>query len=199
MNNLVPINNTEHLTAMIKSIVPRSFEKTFDGLAMPEIVAGFRFCVQGLTQAQLNVGLAKIKQMGYCPDPAMFAKWCKGFDGFDNAYAISDGYVDKHAALHRLEKWLADSSQPITVAIKQAYDATYQAWRDTHSASDRTKAELAFKGEYQAIVNQLVRDGITCQEYQAPIGITANQPKQVHIPASDDFVNGIFAKLKGRA
>lgn len=183
---------------MIKSIVPRSFEKTFDGLAMPEIVAGYRFCVQGLTQAQLNVGLDKIKQVGYCPDPAMFAKWCRGLDGFDNANAIADGYVDKHAALHRLEKWLADPSQPITVAIKQAYDATYQAWRDIHTASDRTKAELAFKGEYQAIISQLVRDGITCQEYQALNAITAQASQKPHIPASDEFVNEIFAKLKGR-
>lgn len=184
---------------MIKSIVPRSFEKTFDGLAMSEIVAGFRFCVQGLTQAQLNVGLDKIKQMGYCPDPAMFAKWCKGLDGFDNAHAISDGYVDKHAALHRLEKWLADPSQPITVAIKQAYDATYQAWRDIHSANDRTKAELAFKGEYQAIVSQLVRDGVQCQEYQSPIAIAVQASQQPHIAASDEFVEGVFAKLRGRA
>ncbi len=184
---------------MIKSIVPRSFDKTFDGLAMPEIVAGFRFCVQGLTQAQLNVGLDKIKQMGYCPDPAMFAKWCRGLDGFDNAYAISDGYVDKHAALHRLEKWLADPSQPISTAIKQAYDATYQAWRDIHTASDRTKAELAFKGEYQAIVNDLVNRGIACQDYQAPIAITAQASQQPHMAASNEFVDGIFAKLRGRA
>lgn len=197
--SLVKINNVEHLTAMIKAIVPRSFEKTFGNLSTNEVVAGFTFCVAGLSQTELNTGLAKIKQMGYCPDPAMFAKWCKGLDGFDNSNIIADSYIGKHGALGRLEKWLADPSQPISTAIKQAYDATYELWGNIYSDSDKTKAELAFKDEYQAIVNDLVNRGIACQDYQAPIGITINQPKQVHIPASDDFVNEIFAKLKGRA
>lgn len=85
MSNLVKINNVEHLTAMIKAIVPRSFEKTFGGLSTNEVVAGFSFCVAGFSQTELNTGLAKITQMGYCPDPALFAKWCKGIDGFGQA------------------------------------------------------------------------------------------------------------------
>lgn len=197
--NLVKINNPSHLTAMIKSLASSSFERKYHDLTSDQITAGYAYATYGLDQAQLNTGLQMIVEMGFCPDAALFRRWCLGQQTLDFSDAIADSYIGKHGALGRLEKWLADPSQPITVAMKQAYDATYELWGNIHSDSDKIKAELAFKDEYQVIVNDLVNRGIACQDYQAPIGITANQPKQVHIPASDDFVNGIFAKLKGRA
>ena len=196
--NLVTINNPAHLTAMIKSLTSGSFERKYHDLTSEQIVAGYAFATQCLSQEQLNAGLQTIVEMGFCPDAALFRRWCLGQKSFDNTDAIADSYIGKHAALHRLEKWLANKNEPITEAVKQAYDATYQAWRDIHSTSDRVKAELAFKDEYQAIVNQRVRDGIACQEYEPPIAIEAQASQQPHTRASDEFVDAIFAKLKGR-
>lgn len=196
--NLITVNNPAHLTAMIKSLASGSFERKYHDLTSDQIVAGYAFATQGLSQEQLNTGLQTILEMGFCPDAALFRRWCLGQKSFENTDAIADSYIGKHAALHRLEKWLANKNEPISVAIKMAYDATYQAWRDIHSTSDRTKAELAFKDEYQAIVNQFVRDGIACQEYQAPIAIESQASQQTHTRASDEFVDGIFEKLKGK-
>ena len=196
--NLVTINNPAHLTAMIKSLTSGSFERKYHDLTSEQIVAGYAFATQCLSQEQLNKGLQTIVEMGFCPDAALFRRWCLGQKSFENTDVIADSYIGKHAALHRLEKWLANKNEPITEAVKQAYDATYQAWRDIHSTSDRVKAELAFKDEYQAIVNQRVRDGIACQEYEPPIAIEAQASQQPHARASDESVDAIFAKLKGR-
>lgn len=197
--NLVKINNPSHLTAMIKSLASSSFERKYHDLTSDQITAGYAYATYGLDQAQLNAGLQMIVEMGFCPDAALFRRWCLGQKTLDFSDAIADSYIGKHGALGRLEKWLADPSQPISVAMKQAYDATYELWGNIHSDNDKIKAELAFKDEYQAIVNQLVRDGITCQEYQAPIAITAQASQKPHMAASNEFVDGIFAKLRGRA
>lgn len=196
MSNLVKINNVEHLTAMIKAIVPRSFEKTFGGLSTNEIVAGFTFCVAGFSQSELNTGLAKIKQMGYCPDPALFAKWCKGIDGFDNSDAVADSYSDKHHALSQIIKWQGNPSEPITMAMKQAYDDTYHLWQSVHSSSDMTRAELAFKGAYEHMVKELVKQRVKCQAYVPPVVIAHKRPKQAHTPANPSTVQTILAQLK---
>ena len=196
--NLVTINNPSQLTAMIKSLTSGSFERKYHDLTSEQITAGYAFATQGLSQEQLNKGLQTIVEMGFCPDAALFRRWCLGQKSFDNTDAIADSYIGKHAALHRLEKWLANKNETITEAIKQAYDATYQAWREIHSSSDRVKAELAFKDEYQAIVNQLVRDGVHCHDYEPPIAIEAQASQQRHERASDDFIDNLMVKFKGK-
>lgn len=163
MSNIVKIQNVEHLTAMIKAMVPRSFEKTFSGLSTGEVVAGFAFCATGLSQTELNTGLAKINQMGYCPDPALFAKWCKGIDGFDNTDYIADSYIGKNAALANILAWLDNPKTKITLAQKQAYDAVYHMFRDIHSDYDKNHAYAAFKDHYEFIVQALVSDKKPCQ------------------------------------
>lgn len=202
MNNLVKINSVEHLTAMIKAIVPRSFEKTFGGLSTEEVVAGFMFCVAGLSQTELNTGLAKITQMGYCPDPAMFAKWCKGIDGFDNTDHIADSYIGKSGALANIRRWLSDSTITISQAEKQAYDQVYELFEQVEYTSNaeyaQAEAERAFKDHYQHIVNQLVAQRQPCQPYIAPIAISHHEQatctKQTHQVASKEFVEALFAK-----
>ncbi|WFF39270.1 hypothetical protein LU290_03340 [Moraxella nasibovis] len=199
MNNLVKINSVEHLTAMIKAIVPRSFEKTFGGLSTEEVVAGFMFCVAGLSQTELNTGLAKIQEMGYCPDPAMFAKWCKGLDGFDNSDAIADSYIGKNAALANILAWLDDPKTRITVAQKQAYDAVYHMFRDIHSDYDKNHAYSAFKDQYEFIVQALVSDREPCQYYEPPVTLQAPQnAPQAHVAVSNDRAKEILAGLTGR-
>ncbi|OOR88001.1 hypothetical protein B0181_09230 [Moraxella caviae] len=202
MSNLVKITSPEHLTAIIKAIVPRSFEKTFGELSTHEIVAGFMFCTSGLSQNELNAGLQKITQMGYCPDPAMFAKWCKGLEGFDNTDAIADSYVGKAAALENIEKWLAsDGKTQITVAEKTAYDASYRAWQNMASQADKTHARQAFKDFYEAQVAKLVAERKPCEIYIPPIAIARPSQAQTvnHEQAMAEMQRKIARGLHGRA
>lgn len=199
MSNLMIIHNAEHLTALVKSIVPRSFEKTFGGLSTAEAVAGFAFCTAGLTQSELNTGLMKIKEMGFCPDPAMFAKWCKGIDGFDNQDHIANSYIGKAGALANITKWLANPATKITVAQKQAYDETFHMFDQisyTGNATQATyEAHSAYKDAYEHIVNKLVKERVPCQDYIAPVAITIKSQEPIkQAPASDEFVNNLMAK-----
>ena len=175
MSNIVKIQNVEHLTAMIKAIVPRSFEKTFSGLSTNEVVTGFAFCATGLSQTELNTGLAKIKEMGYCPDPAMFAKWCKGIDGFDNKDYIADSYISKSGALANIIAWIDNPKSPISQAEKQAYDKTYHMFRDINSDFDKNQAYSAFKAHYEHAVNALIEQKQVSQPYVPPTALQAPQ------------------------
>lgn len=195
MNNLVKINSVEHLTAMIKAIVPRSFEKTFGGLSTGEVVAGFGFCVAGFSQTELNTGLAKISHMGYCPDPALFAKWCKGIDGFDNTDTIADGYIGKHGALSQIIRWIDNPKTAITVAQKQAYDKTAHLFGQADYNGNMTiTAHSAFKDHYEMIVREMVADKVKCERYTAPIAITHAPREPSNQLASDEFVCNLFGK-----
>lgn len=199
MNNLVKINSVEHLTAMIKAIVPRSFEKTFGGLSTEEVVAGFMFCVAGLSQTELNTGLAKITQMGYCPDPAMFAKWCKGIDGFDNSDHIADSYISKHGALANILSWRADRNNPISVAEKQAYDKVMHLFHQAdHDGKITLTAHSAFKDHYEMIVRELVANKTPCERYIAPIAIERKEPTREATQNDVEAMNAFFASMKNK-
>lgn len=172
MNNLIKINSVEHLTAMVKAIVPRSFEKTFGGLSTDEVVAGFMFCVAGFSQTELNIGLQKIKEMGYCPDPAMFAKWCKGIDGFDNSDVVADSYIAKTGALASILAWRDNDTRRITVAEKLAYDDVYHVFEQADRLpSMMITAHVAFTDKYEMIVRELVANRQPCQVWQAPVAL----------------------------
>lgn len=197
MNNLTPISNAEHLTALVKAIVPRSFEKTFGGLATTEVVAGFRFCTQGLNQAELNIGLDKVRQMGYCPDPALFAKWCKGIDGFDSTDHIADSYISKNGALANILSWLKNHNHQISIAEKQAYDKTAFLFNEMkYNAKIEMTAHSAFKDHYEMIVHELVVNKVKCERYIAPIAITHAPSEPSKQLASDEFVHSLFGLNK---
>ena len=200
MNNLTPISNAEHLTALVKAIVPRSFEKTFGGLATAEVVAGFRFCTQGLNQAELNIGLDKVRQMGFCPDPAMFAKWCKGIDGFDSKDCIADSYINKSGALANIIAWIDNPKSPISQAEKQAYDKTYHMFRDVNSDFDKNQAYSAFKAHYEHAVNALIEQKQVSQPYVPPTALQAPQDapqaqSSVSKERAKEHLAGLMAKI----
>ena len=203
MSNIVKIQNVEHLTAMIKAMVPRSFEKTFGGLSTNEVVAGFAFCATGLSQTELNTGLAKIQEMGYCPDPAMFAKWCKGIDGFDNKDYIADSYINKSGALANIIAWIDNPKSPISRAEKQAYDKTYHMFRDINSDFDKNQAYSAFKAHYEHAVNALIEQKQVSQPYvpQTALQAPQNAPQaqsSVSKERAQEHLAGLMAKIGKR-
>ena len=200
MSNIVKIQNVEHLTAMIKAIVPRSFEKTFSGLSTGEVVVGFAFCATGLSQTELNTGLAKIQEMGFCPDPAMFAKWCKGIDGFDNKDYIADSYIDKSGALANITAWIDNPTLPISQAEKQAYDKTYHMFRGINSDFDKNQAYSAFKAHYEHTVNALIEQKQVSQPYVPPTALQAPQDvpqaqSSVSKERAQEHLVGLMAKI----
>ena len=200
MNNL-PATTAKSVIETVKAIVPRSFEKTFANTADTAIVAGMQICISDLNHEQINVGLMTVVNKGFCPDPALFRRWCLGQDGFDNADYIADSYIGKSGALANIKRWLSDSTAPISQAEKQAYDQVYELFEQVEYASNaeyaKAEAERAFKDHYQHIVNQLVAQRQPCQPYIAPIAISHHEQattKQTHQVASKDFVEVLFAK-----
>lgn len=196
MNNLIKINSVEHLTAMVKAIVPRSFEKTFGGLSTDEVVAGFMFCVAGFSQTELNIGLQKIKEMGYCPDPAMFAKWCKGIDGFDNSDVVADSYIGKTGALASILAWRDNNTRTITVAEKLAYDDVYHVFEQSDRLpSMMITAHIAFMDKYEMIVREMVAKREPCQVWQAPVALEHHeQPEPPKNRATPEQIRALAEK-----
>lgn len=175
---LITISSPTQLTDVIQSLVTGSFEKKFGGMKTDDVVSGFAFATVGLSQEQLQTGLMSVLDNGYCPDPALFRRWCLGLKGFDNSNAIADSYIGKHGALANIIKWIeSDGKTSITNAQKQAYDETYHLWQGVDTKTDQNKAEMAFKDVYEHIVNKLVADKKPCEIYQAPLAIN-QAPKQ---------------------
>lgn len=201
MNNLpIVINSPAHLVGIIQSLTTGSFEKKYAACDMADVVATFAFATQDLSQEQLVLGVNTVLEMGFCPDVALFRRWCLGQKAFDTTDHVADSYIGKAGALASIKRWLDDKTAPITVAQKQAYDATYHMFEAVKHAKNadyaQTTADSAFKDSYEHIVNQLVKGRMPCQAYVAPVVITQQQDKpQDHIPASREFASSILARL----
>ncbi|UNU74135.1 hypothetical protein LU293_04355 [Moraxella nasovis] len=180
----------------IKSIVPKNFAKTFDGLTMEQIAVGMNICIFDLSQEQIEQGLIAVRKNGFCPDPALFRRWCLGLKDFDNTDVIADSYINKHGALSQIIKWQNDPKTPITVAMKQAYDETYHLWISIQSSSDTTKAELAFKDCYQMIVREFVKNKKLCEPYVMPTAISQSSNEQKHTPVDGKEAQMNIDKIK---
>lgn len=156
--------NTARLCQTIKAMTARSYEKTFQGLDEKQVVAAFDMCIGDLSREQIQIGLNSIRDNGYCPDPAMFRKWCLGIKGFINDVdPVKDSYKGKYDAISNIEAWLSNPSTLITNAEREAYNRVYGMfqkleWADNY---ERTKfyAYEAFKDSYVDVVKGLVERG----------------------------------------
>ncbi|WP_432481641.1 hypothetical protein [Moraxella sp. ZY200743] len=202
MNNLpqIHIESPAHLVEVISTLATGSFENRYGSKPLNSVIATFGFVTQDLTQLQMNIGIAKMVEMGFCPDAALFRRWCLGLNGFDNSDAIADSYIGKNAALANILAWLDNPKTKITLAQKQAYDAVYHMFRDIHSDYDKNHAYAAFKDHYEFIVQALVSDRKPCQYYEPPVTLQAPQDApQAHIAVPNErakeFIAGIFGKI----
>ena len=194
-NLMIQIHSPSHLVAVIQGLAVGSFEKRYGAMKTADVVNIFAFVTQDLTPEQLVVGINTMLSKGFCPDAALFRRWCLGLASFSHDDAISDSYRGKSGALGNILKWIAHPKNTvITIAEKQAYDDTYHLWQDIKSEHDKWRAENAFKDEYELIVNRFVKDGITCQVDTPPPAIE-DKPNDEHWPVPKDRQDEIFAML----
>ena len=162
--NLGPINSAQ-LVGVFKAIAPRSFEKTFDGVATAQINTAMKICIDGLTHDQVNFGLSQVRDNGFCPDPAMFRKWCLGITGFGTEQQrLQDSFKGKHAALANIIKWVNDNNHTITNAEKESYDRCYEMFTAIEWAKNVDRAMYlayeAFKDNYTDVVQEFALSGV---------------------------------------
>ena len=162
--NLGPINSAQ-LVGVFKAIAPRSFEKTFDGVATAQINTAMKICIDGLTHDQVNFGLSQVRDNGFCPDPAMFRKWCLGITGFGTEQQrLQDSFKGKHAALANIIKWAGDNNHTITNAEKESYDRCYEMFTAIDWAKNVDRASYlayeAFKDNYVDVVKEYAENGL---------------------------------------
>ena len=162
--NLGPINSAQ-LVGVFKAIAPRSFEKTFDGVATAQINTAMKICIDGLTHDQVNFGLSQVRDNGFCPDPAMFRKWCLGITGFGTEQQrLQDSFKGKHAALANIIKWVGDNNHAITNAEKESYDRCYEMFTAIDWAKNVDRASYlayeAFKDNYVDVVKEYAENGL---------------------------------------
>ena len=204
--NLGPINSAQ-LVGVFKAIAPRSFEKTFDGVATAQINTAMKICIDGLTHDQVNFGLSQVRDNGFCPDPAMFRKWCLGIQGFGTEQQRAvDSFKKKHAALANILKWRADNHTKITNAEKAAYDRCYESFANLDYATNFERASYnvyeAFKENYVDVVNEFVEQGVVQSEWVKSVAIArknyvSDQAKQPEKSKSDKAqMQDYFEKLK---
>ena len=179
---------TGQLVATFKAIAPRSFEKTFEGMPIEAINHAMKICVEDLSREQVTTGLRMVRDNGFCPDPAMFRKWCLGITGFGTEQQrFVDSFKGKHAALGNIVKWLGDNNHPITNAEKEAYDRCYEMFADIQWAKNADRASYlayeAFKDNYVDVVKEYAEQGQQQAVWIKPVAIE-NKPIARAVPKS---------------
>lgn len=167
-----PIKSAQ-LVGIFKAIAPRSFEKTFEGMPTDAINHAMKICVDGLTRDQVNFGLNQVRDNGFCPDLAMFRKWCLGIVGFGTEQQrATDSFKGKHAALANIIRWIEKRNTIITNAEKEAYDRCYEMFSNLNWSNNYERAAYlayeAFKDNYRDVVSEFVEQGITQCEWKKP-------------------------------
>ena len=162
--NTQPINSAQ-LVGIFKANAPRSFEKTFEGMPIEAINNAMKICIEGLSRDEINTGLRLVRDNGFCPDPAMFRKWCLGITGFGTEQQRAvDSFKGKHAALANIVAWRVDDKQVITNAEREAYLRSSQLFSNLDYANNHERASFyayeAFKDNYTAVVQEFVEQGV---------------------------------------
>lgn len=167
---------TGQLVGIFKAIAPRSFEKTFEGMPIEAISHAMKICIEDLSREQIDLGLRMVRDNGFCPDPAMFRKWCLGITGFGTEQQrVVDSFKGKHAALGNIVKWLGDNNHPITNAEKEAYDRCYELFAEIQWAKSADRASYlayeAFKDNYVDVVKEYAEQGQQQAVWERPKAI----------------------------
>jgi hypothetical protein len=186
-NQVQPIK-TAQLVGIFKAIAPRSFEKTFEGMPIEAIGQAMKICIEDLSREQIDIGLRMVRDNGFCPDPAMFRKWCLGITGFGTEQQrFIDSFKGKHAALGNIVKWLGDNNHPITNAEKEAYDRCYEMFTAIDWAKNADRASYlayeAFKDNYVDVVKEYPENGLNQALWIKPKAIES-KPVVKGIPKS---------------
>lgn len=184
-NTSKPISAPQ-LTGVLKAIAPRSFEKTFDGIATEQIAAAIRICIDGLSRDQVSYGLEQVRDNGFCPDPAMFRKWCLGITGFGTEQQrLKDAFKGKHAALANIIRWQGDDASRITNAEKEAYNRCYEMFNAIKWAKNIERSTFlayeAFKDNYTDIICEFAEQGIE-QALWEPVGKIKSAVADIYKP-----------------
>lgn len=179
---------TGQLVGIFKAIAPRSFEKTFEGMPIEAISHAMKICIEGLSREEIDLGLRMVRDNGFCPDPAMFRKWCLGITGFGTEQQrFVDSFKGKHAALGNIVKWLGDNNHAITNAEKEAYDRCYEMFAEIQWAKNIDRASYlayeAFKDNYVDVVKEYAEQGQQQAIWVKPVAIE-NKPIAKGIPKS---------------
>ena len=190
--NLGPINSAQ-LVGVFKAIAPRSFEKTFDGVATAQINTAMKICIDGLTHDQVNFGLSQVRDNGFCPDPAMFRKWCLGITGFGTEQQrLQDSFKGKHAALANIIKWAGDNNHAITNAEKESYDRCYEMFAEIQWAKSVDRASYlayeAFKDNYVDVVKEYAEQGQQQAIWERPVGIEDKKQADLYRPVPKSYL-----------
>lgn len=185
--------NVPRLLQTIKAIAPRSYEKAFSGMDEQVVIFAMGKAVNGLTKAQIEIGLNSMFEQGYCPDPVMFRKWCLGIAGFiDNVDPIASSYRKKSAALANIEAWLIDDTTKITNAEREAYNRSYVMFNNLKfNYSDKQKFHTyeAFKDFYEEVVKEFVEQGVKQCEWIKPVAIERKPVAVVRKNYLDDLTD----------
>ena len=186
-NQIQPIK-TAQLVGIFKAIAPRSFEKTFEGMPIEAIGQAMKICIEDLSREQIDIGLRMVRDNGFCPDPAMFRKWCLGITGFGTEQQrFIDSFKGKHAALGNIVKWLGDNNHAITNAEKEAYDRCYEMFTAIEWAKNVDRASYlayeAFKDNYVDVVKEYAENGLNQAIWIKPKAIES-EPVVKGIPKS---------------
>lgn len=196
--------NPVNVAATIKGIAPRSFEKTFSGLSTEQVAYAFKLCLDGLTRKQVELGMIQVRDNGYCPDPAMFRKWCLGIKGFtSDVDPIHASYRSKNAALANIEAWLSDCTTKITNAEREAYNRCYGMFNDlkwNYSDKQKFHTYLAFKDFYDEVVKELVQQGVSQSIWVEPPKIEDKSKMLLSYNINyvkSDFEKGIYVYSGG--
>lgn len=199
--DLKPVNSAK-VIGIIKAIAPRSFEKTFDGIATEQINHAMKLCLEGLTREQVNIGLAMVRDNGFCPDPAMFRKWCLGVTGFGTEQQrVKDSFKGKNAALANIVKWRINNKTVITNAEKEAYDRSYEMFNGIEYSSNYERKEYqahaSFKDNYDEVVREFAEKNIRQEPWNKPVAIERKtQSNQSQEPLTDEQIEKNKAMAK---
>lgn len=192
--------NIPKLVGVIQTMVTGSFAKKYGNMNLNDVVSVFGVLTSDLSNEQINQGLNTVLQMGFCPDVALFRRWCLGLKGFDNADHIADSYIAKTGALASILAWRDDDTRQITVAEKLAYDDVYHVFEQADRLpSMMITAHVAFMDRYEMVVREMVANRQPCQVWQAPVALEHHeQPEPPKNRATPEQIRALAEKYKVR-